>query len=238
MTELSLEWNQSITLSKVLEDGKVLPPVFGAGNTGLINLGNTCYMNSVVQVLMSMPEFRERYLPNANEHLNLCLKWTPDCFECQMSKLAIGLYSGDYSQPIQSKDAITGELIEDDFYQEGIRPQILKKLFGKDHPEFKTAQQQDAREYMQHFIDQLKKYEKVQIKGPHDPAKAFEFQIEQRLQCTQCKCVKFVVQTEREFNLQVPVQASVEAGTPVELKMCFDAFFADHLVDDLMCNQC
>jgi len=35
-----------------------LIPVFGADNTGMVNLGNTCYLNSVVQVLMSMPEFK------------------------------------------------------------------------------------------------------------------------------------------------------------------------------------
>jgi ubiquitin carboxyl-terminal hydrolase 5/13 len=47
-TELNLEANLSLTLSKVLEEGKILVPVFGAGNTGMENLGNTCYMNSVV----------------------------------------------------------------------------------------------------------------------------------------------------------------------------------------------
>jgi ubiquitin carboxyl-terminal hydrolase 5/13 len=61
-----------MTLSKVIEEGKVLPPVFGPDNTGMENLGNTCYMNSVVQVLMSMPEFKERYLTNANEYLLAC----------------------------------------------------------------------------------------------------------------------------------------------------------------------
>lgn len=97
MTELNLEANLSLTLSKVLEEGKILTPVFGPGNTGMVNLGNTCYMNSVVQVLMSMPEFVQRYLTDAKEHLCFCKKWTPDCFMCQMSKLAIGLNSGDYS---------------------------------------------------------------------------------------------------------------------------------------------
>jgi len=58
VTELNLEANLSLTLSKVLEEGKVLIPVFGADNTGMVNLGNTCYLNSVVQVLMSMPEFK------------------------------------------------------------------------------------------------------------------------------------------------------------------------------------
>lgn len=99
-TELNLEANLSLTLSKVLEEGKILIPVFGAGYTGMINLGNTCYMNSVVQVIMSMPEFRDRYLSHSQEHLNECKKWTPDCFMCQMSKLALGLNSGIYSQKL------------------------------------------------------------------------------------------------------------------------------------------
>ena len=55
---MELEANLSLTLSKVLEEGKVLIPVFGPEMTGMVNLGNTCYLNSAVQVLMSLPEFK------------------------------------------------------------------------------------------------------------------------------------------------------------------------------------
>lgn len=82
MTEISLEANLSLTLSKVLEEGKILIPVFGPELTGMVNLGNSCYLNSVVQVLMSLPEFRKRYLTDAEEHLTTCKKWTPDCYMC------------------------------------------------------------------------------------------------------------------------------------------------------------
>lgn len=51
---MELEANLSLTLSKVLEEGKVLIPVFGPELTGMVNLGNTCYLNSAVQVLMSL----------------------------------------------------------------------------------------------------------------------------------------------------------------------------------------
>lgn len=40
--------NLNLTLSKVIEDGKQLIPLYGPHNTGLQNLGNSCYMNSVV----------------------------------------------------------------------------------------------------------------------------------------------------------------------------------------------
>jgi ubiquitin carboxyl-terminal hydrolase 5/13 len=48
MTELNLEANLNFTLSKVIEAGIELIPLFGPGNTGMDNLGNSCYMNSVV----------------------------------------------------------------------------------------------------------------------------------------------------------------------------------------------
>lgn len=61
VTEMNLEANLSLTLSKVLEEGKILTPVFGSGFTGMENLGNTCYMNSIVQVLFSFPEFQNYF---------------------------------------------------------------------------------------------------------------------------------------------------------------------------------
>lgn len=79
ITEMNLEANLSLTLSKVLEEGKTLVPVFGPGLTGMQNLGNTCYMNSVVQVLFSLPEFRAHYHPKAEEHLRACSLFAPDC---------------------------------------------------------------------------------------------------------------------------------------------------------------
>ena len=68
MTELHLEANLSLTLSKVLEEGKTLIPVFGSDRTGMINLGNTCYMNSTVQVLKRVKELRDR-LKNMNKSI-------------------------------------------------------------------------------------------------------------------------------------------------------------------------
>jgi len=76
---MNLEANLNLTLSKVLEEGKTLVPVFGPGLTGMENLGNSCYMNSVVQVIFNLPEFTAYYHPNAETHLNNCCARAPDC---------------------------------------------------------------------------------------------------------------------------------------------------------------
>jgi len=81
MTEMNLEANLNLTLSKVLEEGKQLIPVFGPGLTGMENLGNSCYMNSLVQVFFSLPEFKEHFYTNAEKILSSCENFAPNCYQ-------------------------------------------------------------------------------------------------------------------------------------------------------------
>ena len=83
------------------------------------------------------------------------------------------------------------EKAKEEYYQDGVRPAIFKTLVGKDHPEFKTGQQQDAREYFQYVLEKIMKAEKV-AKAPN-PGEIFKFKMEKKLQCTGCNRVKYTI---------------------------------------------
>ena len=87
---------------------------------------DSCYMASVMQVLFNVPPFRDRYLNSAEEHIRTCPTVPTDCYHCQMSKLAGGLFSGRYSQPPvqkpteakEEKDAQLNQLEEEVYFIE------------------------------------------------------------------------------------------------------------------------
>lgn len=250
LTEMQVEQNLRWEFSMVTEDGKELKPLFGPDFTGLKNLGNSCYLNSTLQALFAMPEFKDRYylpdeaLPSTNQ--------PAEDLETQLRKVADGLISGRYSKP--DSDVFVSESSPEVPHQRGIAPAMLKHLVGRGHAEFSTMRQQDAFELLLHL---LKLVSRTQHVAPHkDPVEAFRFAMEQRLQCIGCKRVRYRSDEQENISIPVPIRripkdAQMEvtdaAGKDAEqekeefesvsLKECLDIFTAEEMVE-LTCSAC
>lgn len=251
VTEMQLEHNLSYDFNMLNADGTELQALHGPGLTGLKNLGNSCYLASVLQSLFSMPEFVKRYY-RANESVPSLSK-PGDDLEIQLRKIADGLLSGRYSIP--DKDFAHQLEASEQAYQKGLAPSMLKHLIGKGHLEFSTMRQQDAFELLLHLLKLITRSQQTargQYKNVKDPVEAFRFAMEQRLQCLNCKKVRYREDEMENLSVPVPVKRLLRADTamandekeekkeefePVTLIQCLDDFTRDEVVK-LKCPAC
>ncbi|KAL2833215.1 hypothetical protein BDW59DRAFT_138286 [Aspergillus cavernicola] len=233
--EQNLKWDFLMTSG----DGHELNPVFGAGLTGLSNLGNSCYLSSVVQCLFDVPEFQSRYY-HPRERPPFSEMPAAD-FETQLRKLADGTISGRYSRP--DEKIVASPESQDVLHQKGLAPSMFKHLIGRDHAEFSTMRQQDAFEFLLHVFKHVT-LSKHPV-GMSNPVESFKFCMEQRLQCLKCKKVRY--RADEQDNISIPVPARRVASSqddspggsfaPVSFLDCLNAFTAEEPVD-LRCTSC
>jgi ubiquitin carboxyl-terminal hydrolase 5/13 len=201
LTELQIEQNIQWDFKMVGDGNQACKPVFGSGLTGLKNLGNSCYLASVLQVLFSIDSFKKAYFnPDGIPLDKLLGNLKPyEDLETQLFKLGDGLISGRYSIP----DDMTTETIK---YQRGIRPSGFKNLIGEGHPEFCTMLQQDAYEFWVYLIEKLEK-EKAFGQLENSPTSIFKFIIENKIKCSKCNGVR--IKKEITDSLSVPLAVNL-----------------------------
>jgi ubiquitin carboxyl-terminal hydrolase 5/13 len=229
--------------------------VSGAGFQGLQNLGNSCYMNSVVQLLCSLPELVSRYgtTPNGDvTHNKFVFDVTPrnatNDLLVQTAKLASALSSGVYSIP---KDELDSTAPTHPKYR--LAPRMFKHLIGKDHVDFRTGQQQDAAQFMQYLLEQLDRAELKHDRSSSKTSDVFAFQTQDRLVCSEDQKIKYKEHAaETVWSLRVPMEKAevltLPAGVEPELKRqkqeeekdvptvtfadCLEFWSADSTLDD------
>uniref|UniRef100_A0A669BNQ4 Ubiquitin carboxyl-terminal hydrolase n=1 Tax=Oreochromis niloticus TaxID=8128 RepID=A0A669BNQ4_ORENI len=165
----------------IQESGMKLKEVYGSGYTGIKNLGNSCYLSTVMQVLFSIPDFQ------------------------RMAKLGHGLLSGQYSKPPMKSELIEQVMKEEYKHQQkGISARMLKALVSRGHPEFSSNRQQDAHEFLLHMINLVER----NSAGSENPSDVFRFLVEERVQCCQTRRVRYTQRVDYCIQLPAPFEAA------------------------------
>ncbi|KAK5654717.1 hypothetical protein OQA88_7041 [Cercophora sp. LCS_1] len=236
LTEMQIEQNLRWEFSMTTEDGKELTPLFGPGLTGLKNLGNSCYLASILQCLYDLPSFQRRYssdlpIPNTSD--------PGQDLETQLRKIGDGLLSGRYSKP--DSEVTVSEHSPEVPHQKGLSPSMLKHLIGRGHTEFSTMRQQDAFELLQHLIKLVTRSKHPA--GLGDPTLPMRFVMEQRLQCLSCKKVRYSSNEQDSIFIDVPLDKLPSEDDepakykPVTLQECLERLTSEEVVE-LTCPAC
>ena len=139
LAEMEVEMNRNFEFATVLEGGQELVPRSGPGLIGLKNMGATCYLASIMQVLFTIPEFIQRYGPSAAATA-FALPDPARNLTAQLVKLGCALLTDRYAGQARC---------------DRVCPRSFKAVVGKrwdhvtksltPHPEFSGAGQQDVR---------------------------------------------------------------------------------------------
>ncbi|KOB87721.1 hypothetical protein PFDG_04216 [Plasmodium falciparum Dd2] len=165
--EKEIEENQNINFSSILDNN--IQTICQQGKIGFVNLGNTCYMNSALQVLLSIKDISYRYLNNISDFL-LSLdykKKTHDDLFLQYSKLCYMIFEEDYITKkkqyvkkfkTQCKDRnveINYDSDIDDENSVSINPSMFRNCINQKSNSFCNNNQQDIYEYLSYLINEL-----------------------------------------------------------------------------------
>lgn len=223
LIELNIDQNMNWDFNV---DGDDSQPVFGSGLTGMTNLGNSCYLNSVIQSLYDLPQYQKYF---ENEKFPTDVNNPAKDLFTQLIKLYDGLWSGRYSKLGSTKGAD---------YQIGIKPVAFKTLVGENHPEFQTQKQQDAFEFLIYLLEKIDNELGLKLN------ESLKFLLSTKIICSNCK--KGSLNDELIDSLSVQVEDEV-VGTsedgkkiykPVNLLSCIANSLKTELIEGFNCENC
>lgn len=92
---MQIDMNIKFEYNAITEGGSELKPVMGPGKVGISNLGNYCYMSSILQALWAIPAFGHTFTgPDRRSVLKSAPPDIANDFPAQFAKVGSAIVSG------------------------------------------------------------------------------------------------------------------------------------------------
>ncbi|XP_042543534.1 inactive ubiquitin carboxyl-terminal hydrolase 50 [Dipodomys spectabilis] len=204
-------------------------PIHLQGGTGLRNLGNTCYMNAILQCLCSISPLVEYFL--SGKYITALQK---DCSEVAtaFAYLMTDMWLGD---------------------SDCVSPEIFRSALGNLYPTFMKKTQQDAQEFLIYVLNELhealKKYHRRSSDKKNTQrccrkaianetsiiTRLFEGQLNYGITCLKCENCTYKNEVFTVLSLSIPSQYQCS------LQDCLQCFFQQDTLtwnNQIHCSFC
>ncbi|XP_062819655.1 inactive ubiquitin carboxyl-terminal hydrolase 50 [Anolis carolinensis] len=200
------------------------------GLTGLRNLGNTCYMNAVIQCLSSVSPLVEYFLSG---------KYTA----------ALDKDNGEIATAFAY---LMNDMWLGDF--DCVSPEVFRLVIGERYPAFIKKTQQDAQEFLIHVLNELhealKKTSKKRNQGTSSSTwdsrasyvsessiitRLFEGHLSYDIMCLECQNTTYKNEIFTVLSLPIPYE------TECSLEECLECFFQQDMLtwnNQINCSCC
>lgn len=193
------------------------------GLQGLVNLGSTCFMSSIIQTIMHNPYIVRELL--SHKHYNICpLKSGSKCISCAFDEIVSDFYGGG---PVSATTSSVSKgfvnLLSSSWY-------LNNHLVG--------SSQQDAHEYWQFLLNQIHT-DHVRLFGSSKASdckcishRIFQGYLKNTLQCPQCGSAKTSIDPIMDLSLEIKNNLTLED--------CLDHFQREETLNDFHweCETC
>ena len=203
-----------------------------SNHTGLINLGNTCYLNSSLQILFSVPGFLDD-LNETYEKLNTISN------DQRSLPLSFALLT------VASRVRMIPPILKSDATREGpAYPSILKKQMDLLTDKFIGYEQRDAHEFLSDLIDFLHdelinaknaKGGEIEMVLPTD--NYFRLDVDVCLTCESCKYSRSKEELYRHLSVEVGANIGTGEDEQWSIDKGLQKFFQAE-VRDIQCEKC
>ena len=215
------------------------------GRTGLRNLGNTCYMNAVLQSFSSLTEFRDYYqhiypklYPNTQAIIKKKLSNNQSIkFSIRKRNLKVTTIKNHQAAALSIDLSVLLRFLWNGKRIQFTPDEILKNVWSK-YSRFKGFKQQDAQEFTIFLLDQLAK-ELTNANYPNFIEDNFIGQVLNQVECQTCFNCSQIITATSIISLQFPTLSSQKIFHLTEL---LDYAFKNAellaLDNQYYCNKC